>query len=546
MLAPQDLRTSDPTVAGDIYAGLFVFAGRAVSTGGRSPFDVLPPSRGWADALYGFGWLRHLREAGTALARSNARALTDDFLSRRWARGHRALQTPALARRTIAFLTHSPFLLDGADFAFYQRFLRAIGRSVRRLEGDLHHAPQPLDRLRAAIALSYASLCCEGLEPLIRKTTRALSHELDGQILPDGGHVSRSPRILVDLLLDLLPLRQTFASRGLEAPESLVRAIDRMLPHLRLLRHGDGTLGHFNGAGPIPPGRVATLLMYDSVRGKAMRRAPHSGYERLEAGDTVVIVDAGGAPPPEAAAEAHAGCLSFEMSSGSARLVINCGAPRNAEGEARLAARSTAAHSTATIAATSSGRFLLRQGWWLERALASWLIRRLDQALIQGPRQVPSERDDRSGESVFTARHDGYRRRFGLDHERRLKLAADGTRLEGEDRVLKTDAPLGSDDVVLRFHLDPGVKASRPHDRGAVLLTLPNREEWRFAADEVEPGLEESVFFAASGGFRRTTQIVLAFQARSTPAVHWRFERITPMPERSRRQPQDRGSSSLL
>src|SRR5687768_5561331 len=56
LLAPQDLRTSDPTVAGDIYSGLFVFAGRALTTGGRSPFQFTPPSPAWGEALYGFGW----------------------------------------------------------------------------------------------------------------------------------------------------------------------------------------------------------------------------------------------------------------------------------------------------------------------------------------------------------------------------------------------------------------------------------------------------------------------------------------------------------
>src|SRR5919112_2337982 len=75
LLAPQDLRTSDPTVASDIYAGLFVFAGRALTTGGRSPFEFAPPLRAWGEALYGFGWLRHLGAADTALARANARAL---------------------------------------------------------------------------------------------------------------------------------------------------------------------------------------------------------------------------------------------------------------------------------------------------------------------------------------------------------------------------------------------------------------------------------------------------------------------------------------
>ncbi len=38
-------------------------------------------SAAWARALAGFGWLRHLRAADTAVARANARALVDDFLT---------------------------------------------------------------------------------------------------------------------------------------------------------------------------------------------------------------------------------------------------------------------------------------------------------------------------------------------------------------------------------------------------------------------------------------------------------------------------------
>ncbi|NLH82532.1 MAG: hypothetical protein GX458_17050, partial [Phyllobacteriaceae bacterium] len=34
----------------------------------------------WARVLHGFGWLRHLRAADSAVARGNARALVDDWL----------------------------------------------------------------------------------------------------------------------------------------------------------------------------------------------------------------------------------------------------------------------------------------------------------------------------------------------------------------------------------------------------------------------------------------------------------------------------------
>src|SRR5258705_11650076 len=60
LIAPQDLRTADPTRASEIYAGRFAFAGKIVICDGRSPFEMVPPSGEWAQTLLGFGWLRHL------------------------------------------------------------------------------------------------------------------------------------------------------------------------------------------------------------------------------------------------------------------------------------------------------------------------------------------------------------------------------------------------------------------------------------------------------------------------------------------------------
>jgi uncharacterized heparinase superfamily protein len=534
LIAPQDLRTTDPTVASDIYAGHFVFAGRVVATGGRSPFDVDPPSRAWAEALYGFGWLRHLRAADTALARANARALVDEFVSRR--RTNRAMVgvTPVKARRLLSFLAQSPLLLEGAEHGFYQRFLRSIGQMVRDLDRDMRRASQPVHRLTAALALCYAGLCCEGLERVFWRARRHLARELEGQILPDGGHRSRNPQVIIELLLDLLPLRQAFASRSLDPPEEMTTAIDRMLPLLRLLRQGDGSLSHFNGMGRTAADQLAMLLMYEAARGQAMRRAPRSGYERLEAGKTVLVAEVGPAPAVENAAEAHAGSLSFEMSSGAERIVVNCGAARGMNEETRLAARSTAAHSTATVAETSCGRFLMRQGFLLERGLAGWLVRRFDHALMRGPREVPVERReaaDAGSDILLRANHDGYRG-FGVVHERIWRLSGTGERLEGEDGFRLSGPRAGTLPVAVRFHLAPGVRASRVEGGDAIVILLPNREAWQFRA-EVDPALEESIFFSGSEGLRRTEQIVLSLDACATDRVKWSFERLSRGSERA-------------
>ena len=68
VIAPPDLSTADPTVAEDIYSGIFFFAGLPVDTGGESPFRVRPPTPEWEHELHSFRWLCHLAASPGSLS----------------------------------------------------------------------------------------------------------------------------------------------------------------------------------------------------------------------------------------------------------------------------------------------------------------------------------------------------------------------------------------------------------------------------------------------------------------------------------------------
>ncbi len=99
-------------------------------------------------------------------------------------------------------------MLQDADARFYRRFIRSLSRQVRYLRRSLKQSRDGLPRLQAVIALNYATLCMQGQSGALRGNVRRLIEELRRQILPDGGHISRNPGALIELLVDLLPLRQ--------------------------------------------------------------------------------------------------------------------------------------------------------------------------------------------------------------------------------------------------------------------------------------------------------------------------------------------------
>src|SRR6188768_1664308 len=456
LIAPQDLRTADPTRASEIYSGRFAFAGKVVICDGRSPFEIEPPSEEWSEQLLGFGWLRHLRAADSSITRANARALVGEWIALQGAFDTLEGWRPDIvARRIISWLCQAPLVLHDADMKFYRRFLRNLTRQVRYLHRTVNATRDGLPRIQAVVALTYAALCMQGQARLLKGVTRKLSDELGRQVLPDGGHASRNPGALIELLLDLLPLRQAFAARNVPPPPALNNSIDRMMPMLRFFRHGDGNFALFNGMGPTRTELVSTVLAYDDARGNPVANAPHSGYQRAQCGDALLIVDAGSPPPLAMSAEAHAGCLSFELSARNHRIVVNCGLPAVSRSTWRHVARATAAHSTVTFNDTSSCRFMTSES----------LKSLLGVPILSGPADVQVARQERDGGVMLRLSHDGYLDRFGVVHHRSFRLSADGKRLDGEDVFVPAHGESlpakRGDGFAVRFHLHPTVKANR-------------------------------------------------------------------------------------
>lgn len=520
IVAPTDLRPIDAFVAEEILEGRFPLAGRELDTNGVSPFFQELPSRAFAARLHSFSWLRHLRAVKTADASAAARTVVNQWLSThgRIIDGI-AWEPDVVATRLIALLSHSPVLLSGADSAFYRRFSRSLVMQGGFLELTFGSQPQGETRLRTSIALAMLSLAIPVSNHGIKRAAKRLDGEIERQILPDGGHVSRNPRTTLDLLLDLLPLRQTYMNLGHDVPSRLISGIDRMYPALRFFRHQDGDLALFNGATSTLANELMSVLRYDETSGQPFRALPHLNYQRMAAGNTVMLVDTGLPPSLDLSRNAHAGCLSFEMSSGRNRFIINAGSPRFASTAYRQMARATAAHSTLVLNETSSARVSSSPY--------------LGPVMISGPKLVKVSRsDDPEGDDRLEASHDGYLEPFGLIHHRHLGLSRNGARISGRDYLLRSDGspPAASkdeaskDEAVVRFHIHPAIDLIQA-GRDSVLLKAADGETWLFQADGEEVLITEDIFFADASGIRSSEQIEIVLPLARTGEVDWQLIR---------------------
>ena len=492
----------DPKRGMAIASGEIELAGELV----RNPSPRwFPPGAGteWLVAWHGFGWIPDLLAAGPN-AREAARELVQSWLAKDVAWHPVAWRSDVVATRLFAWVTHFDDLSGrDQDLAWRRIVLASLAAQLRHLARTASWELDGAARLRALKGLIAGIVSLGGSAARLAKALRALEREMPAQIFSDGGHMSRSPSMQLRVLQDLIDVRSMLRAAQIETPGAIQDAIGRMAPMLRLFRHGDRRLALFNNSVEEDGVMIDLVLTRSETKGRAPVHAPDSGFERLQANNSLVVVDTGKLPPPGFDKHAHAGALSFEMSHERERIIVNCGAYRGAKPNWWRVARASAAHSVLVVADTNSAEI------------------RDDGILGRAPASVTCERAEHDGQQWISASHDGYRDRFGLIYTRELFLAADGDDLRGEDRL--TGRPGAA--FAVRFHLHPSVQASLVEDETAALLRLPSGLLWRLRAAGAEMTLGESVYLG-SGEARKTQQIVLSGTAApGGTTIRWALRR---------------------
>lgn len=515
LIVPQELRAADPSFWFEIENDHFGLAAEIADLRGASPFRITPPSESWSRQLHGFGWLRHLAATEEEDAFAAARQYVLEWIKLNRTPKGIAFEPAVIGRRLMSWIAQASMLLEGTDAKSYTTIMSSVGEQLVTLNATWRNAPDGVPRMTSLIALVLSDLAVAGHDRQLKDAEVALIGELRRQVLEDGGHVSRNPSVLADLVLDLLPLGQCFQARGRQAPEEIGTVVKKALAFLRFMRLGDGMLARFNGVSTGSPAALATVLGYSGSELEAVGAADYSGYARLERGETIIIADIGSPPALELATEAQAGALSFEMTSRARLLFVNGGFPGPADADWNAVARATASHNTLSLAETSSSRLVRHQK--LEALVGGLPIR--------GPDTVSAQLSDDGGKAVLRASHDGYVQRFGLLHSRTISLSTNGEALEGVDRLeppqgllrLKRDLPFS-----IHFHLHPECTCERDEGGSACRIRLQDGQMWRFTAEGAELSIEDGLYFVDSAGPRANLQIVLRGATFGETEVRWR------------------------
>ncbi len=468
-----------------------------------------------------FDWIRDLRDYGGSRARMTARALIlrwqDDYKNWtfvQWRPDLIALRLTNLAL-TYGWFGHS------ADEGFQTVLKQMMTVQFRCLSLDWQRLASPFDQL---VALSGLVMSQVALNVPLRaqKGANDINALLDlivpkvkGQLNPDGGHKSRRPETHLALLRLMLECRVAMAQIGIADRPDLTETTLKMAAITKMWRHGTGEFAHFHYAGSIPARDIDQVIARCAVKGRVTSVAENTGFVRLSAARSLVIMDAGVSKPSGtertvSELDPPASVFAFEFSVSNHQFIVNSG-QTSPEPRLNRALCQTAAHSCLTLDGLDNHRPQAN----LPAAILSLEVTTAEDGfLIQGL-------------------HDGYGKSHGILHKRQLFLAKSGSSLRGRDTLSYTGAP-GEipSEALIRFHLHPRVSAAKIK-QNQILLKIHNQKTgWIFKCRGGDVSLDQSVYM--DGPTRLSCQQIIIrtstahIQVSGSADISWAFNRHSP------------------
>jgi uncharacterized heparinase superfamily protein len=512
----------DPVV-GNVERGRSIIAGTIAFRAERLTVDECDfanegLSLAFSDYLNSFAWLRDLSAAGE---RATTAPIAESLM-KRWIEKHadqitgESWRADLWGRRMLFWAAHAPLILSSTDLVYRSTVLNAMARGARHLERVAKRAPFGVPRIVASAGICAAGLLMPGGDPRRSMGESQLAKALSSGMTGDGGTICRSPYNLADMIACLSMLAQVYEARRVPLPSSIAEALGMAVPALMGTMMGDGGLSSWQGSGGMSPDDVKAIVDGSGVRTRPQRQARDWGYQRISAGQTVLVIDS--APPPVTRI-IDAGCastLAFELSDGPHRLVVNCGGSRflapNMPQQLIQGLRSTAAHSTMVLADNNSTAI------------------NADGSLGKGVNEIDLERHETETGCRIEASHDGYAARFGLTHRRSIGISVDGKEVRCDDILLPSDAKKKPSAVpfALRFHLGPNVEATPTADGAGALLRITAGPLWQFRCTAGgKLSIDESLWVNGNGEIVGTQQLVLSGDSPPGGAsVSWTFKRV--------------------
>ncbi len=415
-----------------------------------------------------------------------------------------------LSKRIIAWISCSNNFYHGSDETFKIHFTISIKKQINHLIYEIENSEINNDKMLGCTATIMAGLCFKNQTKYLDFGHRLLKKIIDTNFYDDGFPKSRNPRELLFYTKYLILLRELLLNSNNEIPEHLNEIIFYLGKSFNFYFSESSDRFLFNGNHYKDNSDFRDYLKKNGYKFKNTDNCL-GGYAIFRDKKNSIIFDIGTSPEKKYSKEYQSGALSFEIFHENEKLITNCGYFQNFKHQLNILSKSTAAHSTLSVDNQSSCKF--------KKNISGQFVLKNGLKVIK--KKIVHDENLWSAEGM----HDGYFKKYGILHYRKIEFYPLESLFKGEDRIInkKNIKDINFD---LRFHLTPESSVTQTQDQKSILIQL-NKSGWKFTCDRNKFGLETGLFFGKKDTYTENKNIYINKDlSKEEEIIKWELGKI--------------------
>ncbi len=428
----------------------------------------------------------------------------DKYNSKNW-------EIDILSKRIIAWISNSKLTYEDSNEDYKKKFNEIVQKQINHLINETERSENFDNKMIGCSAIILAGLSYQDkskyLEFGLNLLKKIIKYSLDAEGFPK----TRNIRQLHFYYKYFILVREWLKDSQTDIPDYIDETIYNLGTAYSLVWQSLKQSILFNGNHEISNDDFDNYLFKFGYKFKNENQEI-GGYSIQKNKRIALVMDVGPSPEKKFSRDYQSGALSFEIISGGNKIICNSGYFQNYKHKLNELSKSTATHSTLIIDNNSSCK--LRK------------IGNKSSIIEQGLKILNKSSVFEKNYWNIIASHNGYLKKYGIIHERKIEFFPEHNKFIGTDTLIKKKN-YKSINFEIRFHLQPSSKIMKTQDSKSIFIEVDN-EGWKFTCGNHEINLETGLYFGKKSSYIENQNIFISGMTQNeNQNIKWELNKIS-------------------
>ena len=415
-----------------------------------------------------------------------------------------------LSKRIISWISNSKLTYEDSNQNYKEKFNNNTKKQVNHLINEINRSAWVDDKMIGCATIILTGLSYKDKERYLNYGLRLLKKIINFSFDSEGFPKSRNLRQLIFYLKYFILIREWLKESQNEIPEYLDEIIYYLGQSYNFTWQSTNQSLLFNGNHGADNAEFDKYLKFHGYKFNNENNE-HGGYVILKNKNVLLAVDLGPSPEKKYSIDYQSGALSFEIVFNGKKLISNSGYFQDFKHQLNSISKSTATHSTLILDNQSSSKMKKNSDGIL---IVEKRLKILKKSIIA----------EKNYWSIHGS-HDGYLKKYGMIHDRKIEFFPETNKFVGEDKLLKK-RKFKSSNFEIRFHFEPEVKITKTQEGKSILIEL-NNSGWRFSCKDHIIDIETGLYFGKKNSFTENQNIcVSGVTQNEDQVIKWEIIKI--------------------